>query len=76
MATPVFLKFFIIKTVEKGRRSTLRLGGAIIKLANFFDLNDFLCMNGVDIGATMSPLNFFGKIPSGVCSAERFASLD
>ncbi len=31
----------------------------------------FLCMNGVDIGATMSPLNFFEKNPSGVSSAER-----
>jgi hypothetical protein len=30
-------------------------------------------MNGVEIGATMSPLFFFEKIPSGVSSVERFA---
>jgi hypothetical protein len=33
-------------------------------------------MNGVDIGATMSPVIFFEKKPSGVSSAERFASFD
>jgi hypothetical protein len=33
-------------------------------------------MNSVDVGATMSPLNIFEKNPSGVCSAERFASFD
>jgi len=33
-------------------------------------------MNGVDICAPMSPLNFFEKNPSGVSSAERFASFD
>jgi hypothetical protein len=41
------------------------LGGAIIKL-----------MNGVDISATISPLICYEKIPSGVSSAERFASFD
>jgi hypothetical protein len=33
-------------------------------------------MNGVDIGATMSPVICFEKNPSGVSSAERFASFD
>jgi hypothetical protein len=36
----------------------------------------FLCMDGVDIGATMSPLIYFEKNPSGVFSAERFASFE
>jgi hypothetical protein len=42
----------------------------------FFFLKDFLCMNGVDICAPMSPLIFFEKNPSGVSSAEHFASFD
>ncbi len=51
--------------------------GAIINLANFFFAQiTFLCMNGVDIGATMSPVIFFEKNPSDVSSVERFASFD
>jgi hypothetical protein len=52
------------------------VGGALIKLAIFFCLNDFLCMNGVDICAPMSPQIFFEKNLSGVSSAEHFASFD
>jgi hypothetical protein len=33
-------------------------------------------MDGVDIGATMSPLIIFEKIPSGVSSVEHFAGID
>ncbi len=40
-----------------------KIEGVIIKLANFFWPKWlFLCMNGVDIGATMSPLIFLKKI--------------
>jgi hypothetical protein len=50
------------KAAYNYRAKIMVVGGAIIKLAIFFLAEmTFLCMNSVDIGATMPPLNFFEK---------------
>jgi hypothetical protein len=63
-----------VEEKEIDYKTCVVVGGAIIKLAKiFFGLNDIFMHEWC---ATMSPLNFFEKNPSGVSSMERFASFD